>query len=249
MPAISDPLISDSIRNWVEIIAFLAAGCWGVYVFWYKKHYVPSRLPPYLVISTNLQKVGRKGPLRAIRAEFSVINKSKTRVEVLASWYNAIGVNISYAGEDKINDDSPFGKNFIEHLNNDPGPIITRRDITVDNIEVVAVGRLLEEGTWLLPDEEISNRIVFYVSDQFDNLEVHVAIQTARDKEGMHQEWTRNDKGMLQSIIYLKLPGFDAEHRRNRERFDASGSKRHQTIQNRKGLGRNVYVGLISLWD
>lgn len=244
---ISEPIISESIRNWVEIVAIFAAGIWAVWVFVYQRTIAPLRLPPHLVIATNLQRVGRKDSLVAIKAEILVTNKSKTRVEVLASLYYAHAKNISYTGDEEKEDDASFGQTVIDQLNKLPDVASTQRHIQEDRVEIVAAGRLLVEGTWLDPNEEETRRIVFYVSDQFDNVEFHVAIILARDARRFHQRWTLNERGDIESNLYVKLPGFESDPKK-RELFEPT-KKEHKKMQKRSGLAYVEYVGTISLWD
>lgn len=259
---ISEPIISESIRNWVEIVAIIAAGIWAVWVFVYKRTIVPSRLPPHLVISTNLQEAGRKNvistnlqrveredSLVAIRAEVLVTNKSKTRVEVFASWFNASAVNISYTGDEKDEKkeaDTSFARTVITELKKSPDVTSTLRHIQEDRVETVAAGRLLAETMWFDPNEEVSRRIVFYVSDQFDVVEFRATIQYDKSRKKFDQEWTTAELGSIKSERYIKLRGFKKDPKK-RELYDPE-KKKHKKIKKRFGVAVVRYVGRISLW-
>ena len=84
---------SESIKNWAQIIAIFGAGFWAFVTFVFLPVFEQYIYRPHLVLSSSLEKVGKKDKLIILNAKISVTNKSKAKVYALASSYNIFALN------------------------------------------------------------------------------------------------------------------------------------------------------------
>jgi hypothetical protein len=99
-PQAHDHLLHRSIRVRVvrdvfEIIAFAAAGIWGLWTFWYQASYAPNHEKPAVDWKLGLEVVGRKstGEL-AVRATVKAKNAGKAVDRVAAVAINLYGMRV-----------------------------------------------------------------------------------------------------------------------------------------------------------
>lgn len=81
----------ERARLWVEIFAFLAAGCWAIYTFVYQTKIAPSFLPPHEIVSVDVQRVAQL-PLDSVeRLNVTIRNNGSVDVDTAALTMNVFG--------------------------------------------------------------------------------------------------------------------------------------------------------------
>jgi hypothetical protein len=168
----------------VGLPVLAVAGALGaIFQFWYVQAYGPSALPPNLVVEARLTPVGQDvaSGLRAFRVDVDVQNVGRTRVQVLASWYN---VRTLSAAETGSSDD--FSQTVRDMFELQPyvlesQPHRADRTVTMVEPEIVATGELLSRGWWFEPDEETRvSFLTFLESTEADVLHVNAGLFMAR---------------------------------------------------------------------
>jgi hypothetical protein len=71
-------------RLWVEIAAFVAAGCWAVYTFVYQTRIAPLFLPPHEVATMNVVRIATTPSSYLERVEVTLRNDGQTDVDSAA---------------------------------------------------------------------------------------------------------------------------------------------------------------------
>jgi hypothetical protein len=71
-------------RLWIEIAAFIAAGCWAVYTFVYQTKIAPLFQPPHEVVSVSAQRLATTPSNYLERVEVSMHNDGNVDVDTAA---------------------------------------------------------------------------------------------------------------------------------------------------------------------
>lgn len=85
----------ERARLWVEILAFLAAGCWAIYTFVYQTKIAPSFLPPHEVVSVDVHRVAELPTDSAERVDLNIRNNGSIDVDTAALTINVSGAKSS----------------------------------------------------------------------------------------------------------------------------------------------------------
>ena len=87
---------AERLNNFVQTLAIIGAGAWGVYTFIYEARIKPSLEPPAVSVMTRLEKAGERDNRIAIRSTVTRKNVGQTGVRVLGLVYNVIGVRAQF---------------------------------------------------------------------------------------------------------------------------------------------------------
>lgn len=154
-------------------ILFLALGAiWAFYVFIYDARIVPSQQPPQVTVSGELEQVGRKDGLVAVKAKLSVKNPGKSRAIFLAAFYNLIGYKLNKLEAVEATDQQYIGrlneKRAVKEESpcNFYGPEINASRYYRKGEETFINGGNLLIGSWLDPDDQYTREYVFYVPEE-----------------------------------------------------------------------------------
>jgi len=174
---------SRLINTWVQIGLGVAIFLWGMYAFFYEKQYVPSHMPPSVVIASSMQEMGHAGDLMAIKGAITLRNTSKAKVWILSSWYTAYGFHITQSSRD--------GDGYTRWVH---AGVVSQQTYFPrhfnSSAEVVVNSTLTPEGEWLEPDEEWNGQFQLYVPPgKYESIMLEVNVQAAKDKRILGTKW------------------------------------------------------------
>lgn len=168
---------SETIKNWVQMIAIVMAGGWAVYAFIYQNEIVPARNPPNLTASILAQFTGSKDGADAYTLTFTVVNSGTVTAHVLNAIYNASVIkvkqrNISSEDFGLEAKASVLAVNYIRNNNRYYSP--------TDDRQIVATGRYLDVATVLEPGQSVTNFHTVNIPPDYDMLEITAYLQYAK---------------------------------------------------------------------
>lgn len=243
---------SHLVQTWVQIIALVGAFLWGVYTFVYQQTIVPRHLPPYLTVTSELQKAGENGSLISVRGNIRVKNNSKTRVWVVAAWYNAYGMRI--VPED-LNDEK-FTNLTNKYLTQGDGEF--PRQFGAAQLETVFTGKFMD-GFWFDPDDEWAKEIQFYiVKGKYDRIQFDVDVDMGRDNKLVGAKWRvgpdpSNQGEQIQSgVLWAQacMKASEAEKDLSKcEILDSEKNPKHKSFEDKYALSHTSSIAELSLWD
>lgn len=82
------------VKDLVQAIGFTAAGLWAIYTFWYRETYLPRRTDANVGVRVQLEVLGEKDGVVAVRARTLLDNPGKARARILASELIAEGLRL-----------------------------------------------------------------------------------------------------------------------------------------------------------
>ncbi len=235
---------SESLKNWVTIVAIVSGGFWAIVEFWYKADYLPSKLQPQVNISIDLEKLGKRDSLNVLRARVSTINAGPTRSNIVVIWYNA---SIHRIESQQAFDNKSYVQAVIDSLKGSRASRNLSRYVVDDKIEYISSGRLFGDLTFFDPEEEINKNLMIFAPGEYDFIEFSIEAFIAKNEDMLVYEWMVDKNGKLDAKLFLKLPGFEDDPSK-REPFDWYGAK-HQKIKKRDGIVYTSSVYRISFWD
>lgn len=80
-----------TLRHVVEVVAIVAAGLWGFYVFIYQERIKPAAEPAALAPSVAIDRLGRDARRDILRITVTLRNTGKTEFDIAADAYNVWG--------------------------------------------------------------------------------------------------------------------------------------------------------------
>jgi hypothetical protein len=169
-----------AIRDVVEVVAIIAAGCWAFYVFVYDNRIKPSLADAHITVSATMQRVSQHDGLTAVRLKATSTNVSTVTgyfygyaITVLGSRVTAASKPVAHAAPTPAltgealgpffavsNPVVVFGSAFITHLGNPTS----------------------QQGLDLAPGETNEREWIFYVpTHRFDLLDAFISIRYSKD--------------------------------------------------------------------
>lgn len=94
-------------RDLIEIVAILAAGIWAIYVFAYEQRIKPAALPPSVLISGSLQKLGERNGLVQLGYKGTLRNTGSNDVSLIALGFTANGFRYATQGTPRLSTIAP----------------------------------------------------------------------------------------------------------------------------------------------
>ena len=193
---------AERLNNFVQTLAIIGAGAWGVYTFIYEARIKPSLEPPAVSVMTRLEKAGERDNRIAIRSTVTRKNVGQTGVRVLGLVYNVIGVRAQF-------NDSPAEITGGERGRADR--VAAARDYTLSEPGTV----ILHQGTLfagagdddaepsdLNPGEAVSRDLIFYADrTRYDLVRFEVGLAYTKDGDlPVRLRFEVNTKGALTLI-------------------------------------------------
>ncbi|MCJ2010421.1 hypothetical protein [Methylobacterium sp. J-092] len=198
-PTTAHRISAERINTFVQTLAIIGAGAWGVYTFIYEARIKPSLEPPAVSVTTHLEKAGERNNRIAIRSTVTRKNVGQTGVRVLGLVYNVIGIRAQFK-------DSPIDMTYSErgHSNQVAGA----RDYTLDEpgTEILYQGRLFAgagddnaESSDLNPGEAVSRDLIVYADrTKYDFVRFEVRLAYTKDDDlPVRLRFEINSKGNL----------------------------------------------------
>lgn len=172
---------SAAVRNWVQVVAFLLAGVWGVYTFVYSEIVAPSSAPVNVSTELQIEDVGEivdasNRRLRAVQLTITAVNPSSREVYILPNFWVAYGLNVGPAP------DSAAWAQALTSSVNRRELLHGGRHFQVEGGDMVAANLAFPDDA-LKPNERIVRTMMFYVpADAYDLIQVETVMPTAHTK-------------------------------------------------------------------
>ncbi len=162
--------LTATIRDIVEVLAILAAGIWGVYVFVYEQRIKPAEAPPQIVVTGSLQRGVAHDGLLPIRYSVTIRNTGQLPFYTIAMAYAATGIRNAPGGVSKDTEDGvPLVFERYAH------PKITEpiyREVNLGSRSAKGSG-----GYDVDPGGEIPESGIFFVrTNEFDEVTLSVSV-------------------------------------------------------------------------
>jgi len=234
----------SSIKDSLQTIAIVVAAVWAIWKFIYEDRILPERIPPHVIMTSEMQKIGTKNSMAAIRVNVNINNTSHRKVYALSCWYHIAGSKI----EGYRADDTSFAEAIKVKMNGkDAGGRISRYFYDRE-IEVIEAGALLDSGWWFEAGEEVSKSFVIFVPEgKYDLLKFWTDINVAKNIEPFVVKWEVQKEGAIYPENYLKLDGFEEDSSRV-EIYDPLKISRHKELQESYHLVHTKTNSELSLW-
>lgn len=95
-------LRSSWVKDVVQAVAFTAAGLWAIYNFWYRETYLPRVADANVTVRVQLEVLGEKSGVVALRARTLLDNPGKAQARILGRGLSARGIRVLGAGPEKL---------------------------------------------------------------------------------------------------------------------------------------------------
>jgi hypothetical protein len=83
-----------NIRDTVEIVAIVAAGCWAFFTFVYEDRIKPANAQPEPIYDCTLTRLGERAGLIAVRSHILIKNAGTTALTVYGFAESVVGLNV-----------------------------------------------------------------------------------------------------------------------------------------------------------
>lgn len=206
--------LARTVNLWVQSVAFVCAGLWGVFVFWDQNVAAPARAPINLSTQLTLRPAGLGsqtpggGQLLAVELEVTATNPSSRTVYILNNYWLATGVKVRplASGGPQVEQWSRDATAAVQqHVPTPSGPHYTLADQ-----QVVQWGSLFPDKV-LGPNESVSRTYVFFVPEgAFDMLDVVSALPSISTDELAIEYRIDRATGVVSPTIFSTGQG---EHR------------------------------------
>jgi len=187
MQHVGNEVKSKIVSNWVQSIAIVIAGIWGLYQFIYLEKIKPTREKPSLEIKIVMNRVGGLIPknatnsLQAYRVIITTKNLGKAKAFVASSYLQIHADEII-----KKPEDYELKRENIEEVVNFPNKLISKTYGT-ENSKLITAGVVYSSTTWFNPGQAITFERVFYVQeDDYSQIEANVLILSGPDTSGIY---------------------------------------------------------------
>nr|WP_246681682.1 hypothetical protein [Methylobacterium sp. L1A1] len=175
-------LNAERLNTFVQTLAILGAGAWGVYTFIYEARIKPSLEPPAVSVTTHLEKAGERDNRIAIRSTVTRKNVGQTGVRILGLAYNVIGVRTKFnnnpteivAGERSHVDRVTAARDYTS---DEPGTVILHQGTLF-----AGAGSADAEPSDLNPGEAVSRDLIVYADRaRYDFVRFEVELAYIKD--------------------------------------------------------------------
>lgn len=201
--------VSERIKNWTTVAAFILAGAWGVYTFLLTEVYAPRAAPVNVTTELQLRPAGEipdseGGALVAIELTMSANNPGPRAVYLLPSYWTAYGMQVERA-------DNPQWTTAL------PGHLDARTNATQGRHFSTSAPRLVASSTAfpdtvLQPDERVSRSMVFYVPrNMFDIVRVRAVVPSAYEEDALDIDFAYDESGLVRTVFELGDDGVRTE--------------------------------------
>jgi len=200
---------SAILKTWIPILVGVGGLLVGAAPFLYQNFVEPQRAPRTLAISTSLEKVGETESLVAVKGTLKIKNITKTRVEVLAGYYNVVAMPVMPAHGEVAS-----FRNMVKKDITNAQYRMFAYHFSEPSATVVFAGKLFDESdkAWWDPDLDYSREFhVFVPRGRYSVIQLNTVMYYARDRKLASTKWTVGDDGSIAAAPCRKLPGFDTD--------------------------------------
>jgi hypothetical protein len=202
---------SETIKNWVEIVAVFAAGVWAVYTFVYKEFYVPTTEPPEVTLSVRAAPLAQAKGMVAATVMVSLKNQSGRSIDILAGWFKVVGFRFAPLSQPDV-DCRKFAETPLNRLHR----IYRCSTYVAERLEalpgttgwyspgeVIVVGKFVDQvqGIFLRVNEPLSYQYLVHIPRKYDYVRVEVEARIRRSSETKPRltlKWSAAPNGTLQ---------------------------------------------------
>jgi len=173
-------LVKSKIINiWVQTIAILVAGIWGVYVFFYQEYYLPTTKVGAISPNISLKNLTISQKFKSLEIEFTLENKSDIELHIIDGVFSLYGCII-----DSINRSSKDFKSKYENSEKlHPSSIGLEKfaKSSEQNPDHLAMGRAFEEVRFV-PNGKLSFTKILHlpINHEYDELYIDFLYLTAK---------------------------------------------------------------------
>jgi hypothetical protein len=172
----------------MQIVFLILSAIAGFYVFIYQDRIKPTYDPPQLTVTSHLEQVGEKDSMIVLKGNLIVKNPGKSRVIVLAAYYNLIG----YKLDKEALDDWAYARLLQKQIREElpfPNPLcysIYEYEIHASRYRkgernFLNNGNLLIGG-WLDPGDQYTREYVFFVpKGKYDMAQLQFDVYVTKD--------------------------------------------------------------------
>jgi hypothetical protein len=233
----------------VSLVPLFSFG-FGVYQYVQQTKIEPLNRPPVLSLSADLEEVGRKDTVVALRANIKLTNMSDRRVRILSSWYNIEASRLSVPLAELDNQAySDLALHAVKQ-NNSPATARAIRH-SADPFVVIASGKILPERNWFDTKEEFSLQYVFYIPEnRYDLVRLTSQISLAKEDERLCTQWWPDERGGIWSFHYERRdpdPSCEELSVRETDAWQTRDTDR-TNLEKKYGLASTNNIAEFSLW-
>lgn len=186
---------SEAAKNWVQSVAIVMAGLWGVYTFVWSEIVAPQTAPVNISTDIQIEDVGEvisddNRRLRAVQITINAVNPSSRIVYLLPNYWVAYGLTLGSAP------DTAQWTGALGDQLNQRQILHAGRHFTINGGQIVAANTAFAD-TSLKPNERISRTVLFYVpSDMYDFIQVEAVMPTADYENQVDVQYTFDNEGL-----------------------------------------------------
>lgn len=173
---------SKIVNSWVQSIAIIIAGMWGLYQFIYVEKIKPAQEKPSLEIEVSIHNLGKITPkndskkLTAYRATITTKNIGKAKAFVASSFFQIHGDEVF-----RKNDDYQLKMENVYEIINKGNQQISKTYKT-ENSHLITTGTVYNPRSWFNVGQTISVDKIFYLSEEnYSQIEANVFILSGAD--------------------------------------------------------------------
>jgi hypothetical protein len=177
------PAGSSSRDVIVTSVATLAAAIVALVGTWYAASYVPAVTFPALNVTAEVEDISESADMLAVPIVVTAKNAGTRTLRLLQSYYQVHGLQVTPTAD-------PVSRTAMEapFLEGDYDGPVQRFSLgtTTTTNNVIQGGRAFEDGAGLVPNEEITSRVLVYVPKEwknFQSLRVIVDIASVREDQ------------------------------------------------------------------
>ena len=193
----------DTAKDIITLLVTASVFGFGIYQFVYVNIMQVSRQPAALVLACDVQQVGHRGPLTALKVTTSIHNTSKVRVYAMAAWFNVQGIKItphppvedaayhqyvaSVTGDQKFKEGSVVnvGRHWEEHGG-----------------QIIDCGKVMADENWFEPDESDTTTMMVYVpTDRYDLIKVGFSVAMSKNSDKVRTRLLADGDGALRPVV------------------------------------------------
>lgn len=159
------------IKEILSIIALFIGGAWVATTYARDNVLKPLNEPPHIIISSTLEKIGKKDSLIALKVTTNLHNTSNQQAKILSNYSYIEGIKVTNSSID----DSKYKESIKAQVvkNN----FVLKRHYNISKEIVMNYGKVTQDEWFILyPEETYSDNFIFYVpSNKYDKLKFYVA--------------------------------------------------------------------------
>lgn len=184
----------------LPILAGLLAVVWTFSKFYYKEKKQQKERTSHLTVKCKMEKVGSKESFNVVKFSLNIINRSDTKMYVLADYVNIYGISTAsrqISGEEYLEiANEKIAKKKYAYLH---------RFVKLKNKMLVFCGKVFDydDYWWLERNEKLQVNRIVYIPESFDYAEMIVTVYYSMDKDWLNVRTAlmKNEKGLCHEVV------------------------------------------------